>query len=207
MAGKPLLFAIPGGIVGGLVGAIIAIASGYAVAEALGITSRETQAYFQVFVAMPLGGLIGLVSGAAGMAAIAAERRTALLIVALVGAIVLTAIAVLGVRWSTPARPAEFRVRNDASGPLVQTYLGHDFRRTTSLGSVEPGSTTDYHGVDLDERGSFNAVRGIHRGIPFALTLELELQNSIAPGRYTYVVHDRDGELALELVPDGLLPD
>jgi hypothetical protein len=203
LAGKALLLAIPGGIVGGLVGAIIAIASGYAVAEALGISSRETQAYFQVFVAMPLGGLVGLVSGVAGMAAIVAERRTALLIVALVGAIVLTATAVLGVRWSTPERPAEFRVRNDASMPLVQTYLGHDFRRTTSLGGIAPGTTTDYHGVDLDEPGSFNAVRGIHRGIPFSLTLEPEWQDSIAPGRYTYVVRDRDGVLELELVPDG----
>ena len=96
----------------------------------MGISSRETQAYFQVFVAMPLGGLVGLVTGAAGLAAIVAERRTALLIVALIGALVLIATAVIGVRWSTPKRPAEFRVRNDASEPLEQTYLGHDFRLT-----------------------------------------------------------------------------
>jgi hypothetical protein len=202
LAGKQLLLAISGGVLGGLIGAIVAIASGYGVAEALGISSRETQAYFQVFVAMPLGGLVGLVTGAAGMSAIVAERRTALLIVALVGAIVLIATAVVGVRWSTPKRPAEFRVRNDASEPLEQTYLGHDFRRATSLGSIAPGSTTDYHTVDLDQRGSFNAVRGAYRGSQVQLTLELERQNSIEPGRYTYVVHERDGVLALELVGD-----
>ncbi len=202
MAGKSLLLALPGGIVGGLVGAIIAIASGYAVAEALGISSRETQAYFQVFVAMPLGGLVGLATGAAGMAAIVAERRAPLLVVALFGALVLTATAVLGVRWSTPKRPAEFRVRNDASEPLEQTYLGHDFRRATSLGSIAPGSTTDYHTVDLDERGAFNAVRGAYRGSQFQLTLELERQTALDAGRYTYVVHERDGALALELEAD-----
>lgn len=202
MAGKQLLFAISGGVVGGLIGAIVAIASGYGVAEALGISSRETQAYFQVFVAMPLGGLVGLVTGAAGMSAIVAERRTALMIVALIGALVLIATAVIGVRWSTPTRPAEFRVRNDASEPLEQTYLGHDFRRATSLGSIAPGSTTDYHTVDLDQRGSFNAVRGAYRGSQVQLTLELERQTSIDPGRYTYVVHERDGVLALDLVGD-----
>lgn len=202
MAGKQLLLAIVGGVIGGLVGAIVAIASGYGVAEALGISSRETQAYFQVFVAMPVGGLVGLITGAAGLSAIAAERRTALLIVALIGAIVLTATAVIGARWSTPTRPAEFRVRNDASEPLEQTYLGHDFRRATSLGSIAPGSTTDYHRVDLDERGSFNAVRGAYRGKQVQLTLELEQQESIPAGRYTYVVHERDGALALELVAD-----
>jgi hypothetical protein len=44
MAGKQLLLAIAGGVLGGLIGAIIAIASGYGLAEALGISSRETQA-------------------------------------------------------------------------------------------------------------------------------------------------------------------
>jgi hypothetical protein len=202
LAGKQLLLAISGGVLGAIVGAIVAIASGYGVAEALGISSRETQAYFQVFVAMPLGGLIGLVTGATGLAAIVAERRTVVLIVALIGVLVLTATAVIGVRWSTPKRPAEFRVRNDASEPLEQSYLGHDFRRATSLGSIAPGSTTDYHTVDLDQRGSFNAVRGAYRGSQFQLTLELERQTSIDAGRYTYVVHERDGALALELVRD-----
>jgi hypothetical protein len=202
VAGKQLVLAISGGVLGGLLGAIIAIASGYGVAEALGIASRETQAYFQVFVAMPVGGLVGLVTGAAGLSAIVAERRAPLLIIALLGAIVLTATAVVGVRWSTPNRPAEFRVRNDASEPLEQVYLGHDFRRATSLGSIAPGSTTDYHTVDLDERGSFNAVRGAYRGKQVQLTLELERQTSLDAGRYTYVVHERDGALVLELVPD-----
>jgi hypothetical protein len=202
LAGKQLVLAIAGGVLGGLVGAIVAIASGYGVAEALGISSRETQAYFQVFVAMPLGGLVGLVTGAAGLAAIVSERRAALLIVALIGAIMLIATAVSGVRWSTPKRPAEFRVRNDASEPLEQTYLGHDFRRATSLGSIAPGSTTAYHSVDLDERGSFNAVRGAYRGSQFQLTLELERQTSLDAGRYTYVVQERDGVLALELIPE-----
>jgi hypothetical protein len=202
MAGKLLLFAIPGGIVGGLIGAGIAIASGYALAEAVGVQSRETQAYFQVFVAMPLGGIVGLVTGAAALAAIPAERRVALLIVALIGALALTATAVLGVRWSTPERPAEFRVRNDASQPLEQTYLGHDFRRATSLGTIAPGTTTDYHTVDLDERGSFNAVRGKYRGNQVQLTLELDRQKSLQAGRYTYVVVERDDRLALELQDD-----
>jgi hypothetical protein len=202
LAGKQLVLAIAGGVLGGLIGAIVAIASGYGVAEALGISSRETQAYFQVFVAMPLGGLVGLVTGAAGLAAIVSERRAALLIVALIGAIMLIATAVIGVRWSTPKRPAEFRVRNDASEPLEQTYLGHDFRRATSLGSIAPGSTTAYHSVDLDERGSFNAVRGAYRGSQFQLTLELERQTSLDAGRYTYVVQERDGVLALELIPE-----
>jgi hypothetical protein len=202
LAGKQLVLAIAGGVLGGLIGAIVAIASGYGVAEALGISSRETQAYFQVFVAMPLGGLVGLVTGAAGLAAIVSERRAALLIVALIGAIMLIATAVIGVRWSTPKRPAEFRVRNDASEPLEQTYLGHDFRRATSLGSIAPGSTTAYHSVDLDERGSFNAVRGAYRGSQFQLTLELERQTSLDAGRYTYVVHERDGVLALELIAE-----
>jgi hypothetical protein len=198
-----LAFAIPGGVVGGLVGAGIAIASGYALAEAVGIQSRETQAYFQVFVAMPLGGLVGLVTGAAALAAIPAERRAALLIVALIGSLALAATAVLGVRWSTPKRPAEFRVRNNASEPIEQTYLGHDFRRATSLGTIGPGTTTDYHTVDLDERGSFNAVRGAYRGKQVQLTLELDRQNSLQAGRYTYVVVERDGKLELELEPDG----
>lgn len=203
MIGKQLLFAIPGGIGGMVVGAVIAVASGYAVAELLGISSRETQAYFQVFVAMPLGGLVGLVAGAAAMAAIPAERRAPLLVVALIGAVVLSAIAVIGVRWSTPSRPAEFRVRNDANEPLEQTYLGHDFRRATALGSIAPGTTTEYHTVDLDERGSFNAVRGKYRDSQFQLTLELERQASITAGRYTYVIRADEGGLALELVPDG----
>lgn len=200
---KQLLFAIPGGLVGALVGAGIAIASGYALAEAVGIQSRETQAYFQVFVAMPIGGLVGLATGAAAMAAIPADRRGALLIVALIGAIALTVTAVLGVRWSTPKRPAEFRVRNEASEPLVDTYMGHDFRRATSLGTIAPGATTEYHTVDLDQRGSFNAVRGAYRGNQVQLTLELERQKSIKEGRYTYVVVERDGKLELELDPDS----
>lgn len=202
MTGKQVLLTIAGAVIGGLVGAIVAIASGYAVAELLGIASREKQAYFQVLVAMPAGGLVGLVTGAAGLSAIAAERRTPLLIIALIGAIVLTTTAVIGLRWSMPSHPAEFRVRNDASEPLEQTYLGHDFRRATSLGSIAPGSTTDYHRVDLDERGSFNAVRGSYRGSYVQLTLELERQESIAAGRYTYVVSEREGKLALELVAD-----
>jgi hypothetical protein len=109
---------------------------------------------------------------------------------------------VVGIRWSTPKRPAEFRVRNEASEPLEQAYLGHDFRRATSLGTLAPGSTTSYHTVDLDERGSFNAVRGAYRGTQVQLTLELDRQQSLAAGRYTYVVHERDGKLELELETD-----
>ncbi len=203
MVGKQLLLAIPGGILGALVGAGIAIASGYALAEALGISSRETQAYFQGFVAMPLGGLVGLVSGAAAMAAIVAERRAPLLVVALLGAAVLITVALVGLRWSTPSRPAEFRVRNDTTEPFEQTYLGHDFRRTTALGVIAPGVTTDYHTVDLAEPGTFNAVRGKTRGSQFQLTLPLERQTTLDQGRYLYVVHEREGQLALELVPEG----
>jgi hypothetical protein len=170
VAGKQLVLAISGGVLGGLLGAIIAIASGYGVAEALGIASRETQAYFQVFVAMPVGGLVGLVTGAAGLSAIVAERRAPLLIIALLGAIVLTATAVVGVRWSTPNRPAEFRVRNDASEPLEQVYLGHDFRRATSLGSIAPGSSSSRTVDRVHSSSSCSSLRrATSRLVPFAV--------------------------------------
>ena len=199
MVGK---LALVGGILGGLIGAGIGIASGYALAEFVGVEHRETQAYFQVFVAMPACGLIGLLTGAAALAAIASERKLALGVVALLGAAALLFALVLGIRWHTPKRPAEFRVRNDTSAAFEQTYLGHDFRRTRSIGSVGAGATSDYVEVDLDERGTFNAVRGAQHGRQFQLTLELEQQQSLDPGRYTYVVREVEGQLTLELVTE-----
>jgi hypothetical protein len=193
---------IIGGILGLILGGIIGIGSGYAVAELLGISSRETQAYFQVFVAMPVGALVGLLTGAATLGLISADRKLPLLLVSLIGSALLLGALVMGLRWSSPERPAEVRVRNETSAALEQTYLGHDFRRATSLGTVAPGTTTAFHEVDLAERGSFNAVRGQRAGATFQLTLELDQQTSLQAGRYTYVVRERDGQLELELQPE-----
>lgn len=202
ITGKKILLAALGGLLGGLVGAIVFIGAGYALAELFGVQNRESQAYFRVFLAMPLGALIGVVTGATGMAAIPAKPRAVLVCVALTGSMVLVVTAALGVHWETPKRPAQFRVRNETTAPLERTYMGHDFRRATSLGSIAPGATSNYHVVDLDERGSFNAVRAVHRGGHIQLTLELSRQTSLAQGRYTYVVREQANHVTLELVLD-----
>lgn len=202
-AGKLILLSFFGGILGGMVGAVVFIGAGFAIAELLGIENRESQAYFQVFLAMPLGVLIGAVTGATGMAAISAKSKALLLTLAVTGVMVLTGVGVLGFQWGAPNRPAQFRVKNETSAPLERTYMGHDFRRATSLGSVAPGITSDYHVVDLDERGSFNGIRALHRGGHIQLTLELSSQTSLAEGRYTYVIREQANKLTLELVLDG----
>lgn len=197
-----IVLGIVGALLGAVVGGVIGIGSGYPLAELVGVTSRETQAYFQAFVAMPVGGLVGLITGACALSSFAADRKAPLLIVAAIGGALLALALVMGLRWASPKRPAEFRVRNATADALDQTYLGHDFRRATSLGSLAPGSTTGYHQVDLDEPGSFNAVRGNRAGASFQLTLELDEQRSLAGDRFTYVVHDRAGTLELELIAD-----
>lgn len=200
--GKKILFAIVGGLLGGMVGVVVFVGAGYALAELFGVENRETQAYFRVFIAMPLGALIGILTGATGMAAIPARSKAALVSVALTGTIVLSAVTALGVYWGTPKRPAQFRVRNETTAPLQRTYLGHDFRRATSLGSIAPAAVSDYHTVDLDQRGSFNAVRAVHRGKHIQLTLDLSRQTSLEPGRYTYAVREQADKITLELLAD-----
>lgn len=171
-------------------------------AELLGIENRESQAYFKAFIAMPFGALLGIVTGASWFAAISAKTKKASISVALAGTILLTVVASMGVYWAVPKRPAQFRVQNETTAPLYRTYLGHDFRRTTSLGTIQPGSITDYHTVDLTERGSFNAVRALHRGRQIQLTLDLSLQTSLEQGRYTYVVREQANMTELKLVRD-----
>lgn len=197
---KQILFATLGALLGSLVGAMVFVGGGYALAELFGIDNRETQAYFRVLVAMPLGALIGLMMGAAGMAVIFAKRKGALLFVALAGVLLLTSAGALGVYWETPKRPAQFRVRNETRVPLERVYLGHDFRRASSLGSLAPAATSKYYTVDLDERGSFNAVRALYRGGQIQLTLDLSRQTSLTSGRYTYVVSEQENKARLDLV-------
>lgn len=201
-SGKTILFAVFGGLLGGMGGAVVFIGAGYAIAELLGIDNRETQTYFRAFLAMPLGALIGFVTGATGMAAIPAKSKAALLSVAMVGTILLLAAAALGIHWERPKRPAQFRVQNQTAAPLERTYMGHDFRRASSLGSIAPGAVSDYRTVDLDQRGSFNGVRALHRGRHIQLTLDLSRQTSLVPGRYTYVVREQANKLTLELLED-----
>lgn len=193
-----IVLALLGGLLGAIAGAVIGVGAGYPLAELCGVTSRETQAYFQVFIAMPLGALLGIATGVAALSLFVAERKTPLLIVASLGAAALVSGLVLGLHWATPKRPAEFRVRNDTSAPLEHVYLGHDFRRSTELGTIAPGATTEYHQVDLDQRGSFNGVHGDR----VILTLPLDQQTSLAQGRYTYVVRTQGDVPVLELIAD-----
>ncbi|MCC6272182.1 MAG: hypothetical protein IT572_01835 [Deltaproteobacteria bacterium] len=201
-SGKTILFAIFGGLLGGMAGAVVFVGAGYAIAELLGIDNRETQAYFRAFLAMPLGALIGLVTGATAMVAISAKSKAVLLSVAMLGTILLLAAVALGIRWETPRRSAQFRVENQTAAPLERTYMGHDFRRATSLGSIAPGAVSGYHTVDLEERGSFNGVRAVHRGGHIQLTLDLARQTSLVPGSYTYLVREQGGKVTLEIVRD-----
>jgi hypothetical protein len=195
-----VVLAILGGLLGAIVGGVIGIGSGYPLAELCGVTRSETQAYFQLFVAMPLGALLGIATGAAALSLFVAERKTPLLIVTLLGTALLVSGLVMGLRWATPARPAEFRVRNAASEPLDQLYLGHDFRRSTKLGTLAPGATSEFHTVDLDARGSFNGVHGRLGNRNVQLTLPLDQQTALEPGRYTYVVQLEGETLELELI-------
>lgn len=199
---KIILLAALGGLLGATAGAVVFIGAGYAIAELFGIDHRESQVYFQVFLAMPLGALIGFVTGATGMAAIPVKSKAVLLSVAMVGTILLLTAAVLWIHWETPKRSAQFRVQNQTAAPLDRTYMGHDFRRATSLGSIAPGAISDYHTVDLDERGSFNGVRAVHRGGHIQLTLDLSRQTSLTPGSYTYVVREQANRVMLEIVKD-----
>ena len=197
-----ILLAVVGALLGSIIGSIVFVGAGYALAEIFGIENRETQAYFRAFISMPLGAFIGLVTGAVGMAAISAKRRGTLLFIALTGAVLLTSAGLLGVYWEIPKRPAQFRIRNETSVPLERVYLGHDFRRASSLGSIQPGATSDYRTVDLDQRGSFNAVRALYRGGQIQLTLDLPRQTSLTKGRYTYVVGEKDSKARFELVTE-----
>jgi hypothetical protein len=199
---KRLLLGFVGGIFGGFVGALIGIFAGYAIAEFIGVTSSETQAYFQMLVAMPAVGLLGFLTGGAAFAAMPKQpgSRKPWLAVAAAGWMMMLGTCGLGITWRSASSPAEFRVRNDAPKPLERAYLGGDFRRASQLDTVSPGQTTEYFGVDLDQRGSFAAVRGRYDDDNFSLYLDEA--DTPAGGKYTYVITSTEGGLALELVHD-----
>lgn len=195
--GKRVVLGVLGGALGGVMGAIVGLFAGYGLAELIGITSRETQAYFQVFIAFPLLALVGIVTGA-----LAAGGKRARIIAGL-GALVLFASCAAGWSWHRVGRAAEVRVRNEMATPFAHAYLGFDFRRASSLDTLEPGWVSRYYAVDLDEPGSCNGVHGKIDGSERQIALALDQQASLREGgRYTFIVRDSAGQLSLAIVED-----
>lgn len=200
--GKRVILGLVGAVPGGLVGAFVGIFAGYAIAELVGVSSREAQAYFQMLVAMPAIGLLGAFAGAFALASIPEGRKPVLPALSLVGFVLVFATCGLGLHWNADSRPASFRVRNDASQALERVYMGPDFRRASRVGDVPPGTTTDYKRADLDEPGSFNAVRGRYADDNFTLSLDSEQLETLDAEKYTFVVSEGPDGLQLELMTD-----
>jgi hypothetical protein len=199
---RRVVLGVVGAIPGALVGAGVGLFGGYGLAQRVGVTSAETQAYFQVLIAFPLLGVIGLISGAAALAALPSPRSPGLAATAGLGGLALLATCVAGITWHHAARPASVRVRNDAPSPIEQVYLGGDFRRASDVGTLATGESSRALEVDLDQPGSFAELRGRWRGEPFHLPLDPAQRDTLTEGRWLYVVQSAGETLTLAIRAD-----
>lgn len=174
---------VVGLVVGGMLGAL----SAYAIAS-LVTSSRETQAYLTLLV-VPAVAVAGVVSGGA-LALAVARRRTAPLVVGLVGGAVLVGVLALGALWHRRSKPGELRVRNETSVDFENLYVGGDFRRSTRIGGLASGETSAAVPIDLDEPGTFDALEGRAGGSFVRHRLGGSEREGLESGDYLWTVRD-----------------
>lgn len=178
---------------GGLLGASLGIWSGYGIA-ALSTPNAEKQAYMLLLI-VPAIALIGAYSLALTLSAL--PRRSWKRVLATIpGWLVLLFALILGMRFHAVERPATLRLRNETTFPLEQVYVGLDFRRSTRLGQIPPGSSTTTS-IDLARRGTFGRISGHWQGKGFTLWDPDTRQET---GDLTYVVTHDGTKLRLEIL-------
>lgn len=194
-----------GFLLGGFIGLVLGGGAGYAIGELI-TPSRETQAYLAVLIMLAMI----LISGATvaltllGLAARSGPR----LALSIPGWLLMAVVFVLAVQWSRATRPAQVTVRNLTDTPIVNLYLGGDFRRNTRIGNLDPGASSAPVKVDLDRPETFSALEGRCGGDYVRHRLVPEEREGLPDGDYVWVVAGEPGALTyrFEALPPATSP-
>lgn len=181
-----------GFLLGGGIGMVIGAGAAYPIAELI-TSSRETQAYLAVLI-VPAMILIGGATLALTLLGLAAESFPRLAL-SIPGWLILVMGFLLAVQWSRVSRPALVTVRNQTATPIVNLYLGGDFRRNTRIGDLAPGASSAPVKVDLDRPETFSALEGRCGGDYVRHRLLPEEREGLPDGDYVWVVEGEPGGL------------
>lgn len=185
-------------VLGAGLGLLLASFSAYSLAS-LVTKSREAQAWLTLLL-MPGVTLLGGLTGAVTLVAMAGKRGP-LLRVAAAGWALLLGVLVLGLLWNHPSRPAQVRVQNETELPFRNLFLGGDFRRSARLGELNPGTISRPVEVDLDQPGTFDALEGL-AGTGYVRHRLSPAEASAVQGKeFRWIVRGADGALSYEFVP------
>ncbi|MEZ4458488.1 MAG: hypothetical protein R3E66_01925 [bacterium] len=189
MKRKPIVViiaALASACVGGILGLMVGVYANYGIAQFFA-DGREAQAYFTLLV-IPCVSLVGAATGLF-LALTVLWKRWMAAPAALGGATLLLATG-LGASFSGNHRPAEVTIENRTNLPFERVFLGGDFRRSTRVGDIAPGATSDPIRVDLDTPGTYDKIEG-RAGDGYVRNTFHE-HRALPDGNYTIVV---SGEL------------